>query len=131
MRRFLIALALLPWSSHPAIGQNSQQSCRELHTKELKATPRSSLLHFRRAECFLQVKDRAAAVNEFREALNGDLEPSWIKVWSHLNMGKMFDITGQRERALNEYRLAEKTNDNTRNAQREVAEYQRAPHKEP
>jgi len=48
------------------------------------------------------LKDRAGAVNEFRAALDGDLQPSWIKVWSHVNMGKIFDTTGQRERALNE-----------------------------
>ena len=40
-------------------------------------------------------------MNQFREALNGDLKPSWIIVWSHVNMGKIFDATGQRERALN------------------------------
>jgi hypothetical protein len=27
-------------------------------------------------------------------------------VWSHVNLGKIFDVTGQRDRALNEYRMA-------------------------
>ena len=74
-------------------------------------------MHFRLAECFSRLKNRVSAVNEFREALNADLQPSWIKVWSHVNMGKIFDTTGQRERALNEYRIAEETKDNTRGAQ--------------
>jgi hypothetical protein len=43
------------------------------------------LVHFRLAECFSRLKDRVSAANEFREALNGDLQPSWIKVWSHVN----------------------------------------------
>jgi hypothetical protein len=45
-------------------------------------------------------------------------------------MGKIFDTTGQRERALNEYRLAEETKDNTRGAQDEVAKYRQSPYKE-
>ncbi len=54
-----------------------------------------------------------SAANEFREALNGDLEPKWTEVWAHINLGKIFDITGQRERAVNEYKLAIRTKDNT------------------
>jgi hypothetical protein len=57
-------------------------------------------------------------------------DPSWIKVWSHVNMGKIFDTMRQRERALNEYRIAEETKDHTRGAQDEVAEYRQSPYKE-
>jgi hypothetical protein len=88
-------------------------------------------VRFRIAECFFDLKDRVSAVNEFREALNGDLQPPWTKVWSHINMGKIFDTTGQRERALNQYRMAEQTKDNTRGAQDEVAKYRESPYKEP
>jgi hypothetical protein len=70
-------------------------------------------------------------VNEFRQALNGDLQPAWIKVWSHLNIAKIFDTTGQRERALLEYRKAQETGDNTRGAQEEVARYRQSPYREP
>ena len=35
--------------------------------------------------------------------LNGDVDPKWVEVWAHINLGKIFDITGQRERAVNEY----------------------------
>jgi len=38
--------------------------------------------------------------------LNGDGEPRWTEVWSHIQLGKIFDVTGQRERATNEYRQA-------------------------
>jgi len=61
------------------------------------------------------------AANEFREAANGDLQPKWIEVWSHINLGKIFDLTGQRDRALNEYRQAIRTKDDTRGALEEVA----------
>jgi tetratricopeptide (TPR) repeat protein len=113
------------------IAQSYPGDCRERYSKELKANPRSSLVLFHVAECFSQIKDRASAVNKYREALNGDLEPSWIAVWSHLNMGKIFDTTGQRQRALNEYRLAKQTKDNNRGAQDEVDKYRQSPYKEP
>ena len=46
-------------------------------------------------------------------------EPSekWTEVWSHLYLGEIFDILGQRERAVNEYSKAKQTNDNTGGAQ--------------
>jgi len=40
-----------------------------------------------------------------------------------LQLGKIFDITGQRERAINEYRQALQTNDNTFGALEEARKY--------
>ena len=37
-----------------------------------------------------------------------------------MNLGKIFDIAGQRERAVNEYRLAIQTKDNTQGAVNEA-----------
>jgi hypothetical protein len=45
-------------------------------------------------------------------------------------LAKIFDTMRQRERALNEYRIAEETKDHTRGAQDEVAEYRQSPYKE-
>lgn len=89
----------------------------------------SSLAHYRIAEVFFLQSNLQSAANEFREALNGDLDPRWIEVWSHINLGKIFDITGQRERAVNEYNLAVRTKDNTSNAQLEAAKYIKEPYK--
>ena len=130
MPRLLFALAIVQGSLTFAIGQERPSDCRERYAKELEANPKSSSVHFQLAECFYSVKDRLDAANEFRRALTGDLQPSWIVVWSHVNLGKIFDVTGQRERALNEYRLAEETKDNTRGAQDEVAKYQQSPYRE-
>jgi tetratricopeptide (TPR) repeat protein len=69
------------------------------------------------------------AANEFREVFNGDLEPKWTEVWAHINLGKIFDATAQRDRALNEYRQALKTKDNTRGALDEAKKYTEAPYK--
>jgi len=62
-------------------------------------------------------------VNSYRDALRGDGEPRWTEVWSHIALGKIFDITGQRDRAVNEYRLAVQTNDNTQGAVNEARQW--------
>jgi len=59
----------------------------------------------------------------FREALAGDLDPKWTEVRSSINLGKIFDITGQRERAVKEYNLAIRTKDHTQGAQEEAGKY--------
>ncbi len=46
----------------------------------------------------------------------------------HINLGKIFDITGQRERAVNEYNLAIRTKDNTQGAQEEAGKYLKTPY---
>jgi Tfp pilus assembly protein PilF len=65
-------------------------------------------------------KNYQAAANSFRDCLRGDGDPRWTEVWSHINLGRIFDIAGQRERAVNEYRLAMQTKDNTRGAVNEA-----------
>lgn len=74
-------------------------------------------------------KHYQSAANEFREVLIGDLEPKWTEVWAHVNLGKIYDVTSQRERALNEYRRAIRTLDNTRGALDEAIKYTEAPYK--
>ena len=65
---------------------------------------RSQPLHY--GEIYFQQGNLQSPANEFREALNGDLEPKWTEVWSHLNLGKIFDASGRRERAIDEYKRA-------------------------
>ncbi len=98
------------------------------YQKALETTKNSSLAHYRIGEVFFLQNNYQSAANEFREALNGDLEPKWTEVWGHINLGKIFDITGQRERAVNEYQLAQRTRDNTQGAQDEVARYLKQPY---
>jgi hypothetical protein len=45
-----------------------------------------------------------------------------------VNLGKIFDFTHQRDRALNEYRQALRTKDNTRGALDEAKRYIEAPY---
>lgn len=97
------------------------------YQRALEVNRNSSLAHYRVAEVFFLQNNYQSAANEFREALNGDLEPKWTEVWARINLGKIFDITGQRERAVNEYNLAIRTKDNTQGAQEEAAKYLKQP----
>jgi len=91
--------------------------------KALDSNQNSSLAHYRIAEVFFLQRNYQAAANAYRESLNGDGDPRWTEVWSHIQLGKIFDITGQRERATNEYRQAIQTNDNTQGALDEAKRY--------
>lgn len=98
------------------------------YQKALEVNRISSLAHYRVAEIFFLQGNYQSAANEFREAINGDLDPKWTEVWSHINLGKIFDVTQQRERAINEYTQAIRTKDNTQGAQEEANRYMKQPY---
>jgi tetratricopeptide (TPR) repeat protein len=96
--------------------------------KALEVNKNSSLAHYRIAEVFYLQRNFQSAANEYRDALHGDGEPRWTEVWSHIQLGKIFDVTGQRQRAVSEYRLAIQTNDNTQGAIDEARKYLDTPY---
>ena len=93
------------------------------YQKALEVARNSSLAHFRIGQVHFLEGNWSPAANEFRESLNGDLVPKWTEVWSHIYLGKIFDVSDQRDRALNEYRQAARTKDNTQGALDEAAKY--------
>ena len=101
------------------------------YQKALVANPQSSLASYRIGEVLFTQRNYQASVNAYRDALRGDDEPPWTEVWSHIQIGKIFDLTGQRDRAVNEYRLAVQTNDNTQGALNEARLYLQKPFKRP
>ena len=105
---------------------NLSESLKEFQ-KAIEQNKNSSLAHYRIAEVFYLQRNYQAAANAYRDSLNGDGEPKWTEVWSHIQLGKIFDVTGQRERALGEYRQALQTNDNTQGALDEARQYLAAP----
>jgi tetratricopeptide (TPR) repeat protein len=88
----------------------------------------SSLAQYRIGETLFKLRNYSAAAEAMRAALNGDLQPKWVEVWAHLTLGKIFDVTGQRDRALNEYQRALQTNDNTQGALDEANRYTQKPY---
>jgi tetratricopeptide (TPR) repeat protein len=89
----------------------------------LDVNKNSSLAHYRIGGLFFKQNNYQSAANEYRAALDGDLEPKWVEVWSRIGLGNIFDITGQRDRAVNEYKQALRTHDNTSGAQEKAGGY--------
>src|SRR5579862_6462569 len=101
------------------------------YNKALDLNKNSSLAHYRIAEVFFLQRNYQSSANAYRAAINGDGDPRWTEVWSRIQLGKIFDITGQRERAVNEYRQALQTNDNTFGALEEARKYMQKPYERP
>jgi hypothetical protein len=94
-----------------------QQYQRALDVDRLNA-----LADFRMGEAFFYQRNYAAAAQSFRDALDGvtDLTTKWTEVWSHIYLGRIYDIQGDRTRAVNEYSKAKQTGDDTGGAQAEA-----------
>jgi tetratricopeptide (TPR) repeat protein len=102
------------------------------YQKALAIQPGRPLANFRMGEAFFYQKNYQAAANAFREALQAVPEPSekWTEVWAHVYLGKIFDLLGQRARAVNEYSKAKQTNDDTGGAQEEAERLLKKPYSE-
>jgi tetratricopeptide (TPR) repeat protein len=102
------------------------------YQRALDIQKNNALALFRMGESFFFQKNYTASANSFRSALGGETDAStkWIIPWSHVYMGKIYDITGQRERAVNEYRQAKQGKDNTGGVQGEADKYIGQPYKE-
>ncbi len=101
------------------------------YQKALDANKTSSLAAYRIGEIFFMQRNYQSAANSFRDSLRGDGDPKWTEVWSHVELGRIFDVTGQRDRAVNEYRLAVQTNDNTQGAVNEARALMQKPYERP
>jgi tetratricopeptide (TPR) repeat protein len=102
------------------------------YQRALSIQPGRPLANFRMGEAFFYQKNYQAAANAFRESLQAVPEPSekWTEVWGHIYLGKVFDLLGQRERAVNEYSKAKQTNDDTGGAQVEAERFLKKPYSE-
>jgi len=97
------------------------------YQRALDLDKNSSLASFRMGEALFELGNTQQAANVFREALEGDLKPKWIEVWAHINLGKIYDYRGQRDRALPEYQKAVNTGDDAYGAQTEAQKYIKDP----
>jgi len=113
------------------LGQGDTTGAIEQFQEALKANPQSSLASYRIGDVLFTQRNYQAAANAYRDALRGDDDPRWTEVWSHIQLGKIFDVTGQRDRAVNEYRQAVQTNDNTQGAVNTARQYLMKPYVHP
>jgi hypothetical protein len=98
------------------------------YQKALEVNAQSSLANFRIGELLFKQRNYQASANAYQDALRGDGEPVWIEVWSHIALGKIFDLTGQRDRAVSEYRLATQSGGNAPDAVNQAQTYLQKPY---
>jgi tetratricopeptide (TPR) repeat protein len=98
------------------------------YQKVVQDNKNDSLAHFRLGQIYFRLHNYNAAAEEMRAALDGNLQPKWVEAWAHLTLGKIFDATGQRDRALNEYQRALQTKDDTQGAMEQAKQYIQKPY---
>jgi tetratricopeptide (TPR) repeat protein len=121
---------------HISLGEEFQEIAEYLSAvrefeKARELDPRSSLAHFRIGETYFLQHSYSNAANSFRDTLNGDLKPEWVEAWTHIHLGKIYDILGQRQRAMAEYTKAVNSKIDYLGAQAEAQRYINEPFTKP
>lgn len=121
---------------HIALGEQYREqgeliAAIEEYRKAVELNPRSSLAHYRLGEVYFEQHSYSNAANSLRDSLNGDLKPEWVETWVHIYLGKIYDILGQRQRALAEYQKAINSKIDYQGAQAEARKYLEEPYSKP
>ncbi|HKA16673.1 MAG TPA: M1 family aminopeptidase [Blastocatellia bacterium] len=95
----------------------------------LKLNPRSSWAWYNIGLLYMEQRNWQKARDAFTEAVNGNLEPSWIEVWSYIKRGNAWDAEDNRDRAVAEYNKAKETGGNYNGAQQAIEKYLGQPYK--
>ena len=92
------------------------------YQRALELDRSNALADFRMGEAFFYQRNYAASAQSFRDTLDAatDLTTKWTEAWSHIYLGRIYDIQGDRTRAVNEYSKARQTGDDTGGAQAEA-----------
>jgi tetratricopeptide (TPR) repeat protein len=93
----------------------------------LKLDRSNSWIYYHLGLLFLEQRNYDLAIDNFKAALAGNLNPTWLTVWSNIKMGNAYDAKGDRTRAVAAYKRAEGLGDNYDNAQEAVKRYLGAP----
>ncbi|MFN7944843.1 MAG: M1 family aminopeptidase [Blastocatellia bacterium] len=76
---------------------------------------------------YMTQRNYQKALDAFDMALNGNVRPDWIEVWSYIYRGNAWDALAQRERAVAEYKKALDNGNNYDNAQKTAQKYMEQP----
>ncbi|MFN2500460.1 MAG: M1 family aminopeptidase [Pyrinomonadaceae bacterium] len=94
----------------------------------LKLDRSNSWIYYHLGLLFLEQRNYDLAIDNFKAAIAGNLNPVWLSVWSNIKMGNAYDGKGDRTRAVAAYKRAEAIGDNYDNAQEAVKKYMAAPY---
>lgn len=95
----------------------------------LKLNPRSSWAWYNLGLLYIEQRNWQKARDAFTETLAGDLEPSWLEVWSYIKRGNAWDAEENRDRAVAEYNKAKESGNNFNGAQQAAEKYLGQPYK--
>ena len=77
---------------------------------------------------YITQRNHNKALDAFEQALNGNMRPEWIEVWSYIYRGNAWDSLGQRERAVADYNKALTNGGDYENAQATAQQYLAEPY---
>jgi aminopeptidase N len=95
----------------------------------LKLNPRSSWAWYNIGLLYMEQRNWQKARDAFTETVNGDLEPSWLEVWSYIKRGNAWDAEDNRDRAVAEYNKAKESGGTYNGAQQAAEKYLGQPYK--
>ncbi len=101
----------------------------EQFTAARKLNSRSSWAWYNIGLLNLEQRNWTEAIESFSQALSGDMDPSWIEVWSYIRRGNAYDANGNRDRAVAEYKKAQESGKDYDGAQKAVEKYLAQPYK--
>jgi len=111
------------------LAREEYSEAEEQFRAALKINSRSSWAWYNLGQLYMEQRNWQKAREYFTEALNGDLDPSWLEVWSYIRRGNAWDADDNRERAVAEYNKARDNGNNYNGAQRAVEKYLAQPYK--
>jgi aminopeptidase N len=94
----------------------------------LKLDRSNAWIYYHLGLLFLEQRNYDLAIDNFKAAINGNLNPVWLHVWAEIKMGNAYDAKGDRTRAVAAYKRAEALGDNYDNAQDAVKKYMATPY---
>ena len=94
----------------------------------LKLDRSNAWIYYHLGLLFLEQKNYDLAIDNFKAAVNGNLNPPWLHVWAEIKMGNAYDAKGDRNRAVAAYKRAESLGDNYDNAQDAIKKFMATPY---
>jgi tetratricopeptide (TPR) repeat protein len=94
----------------------------------LKLDRSNAWIYYHLGLLFLEQRNYDLAIDNFKAAVNGNLNPPWLHVWAEIKMGNAYDAKGDRNRAVAAYKRAENLGDNYDNAQDAIKRYMATPY---
>ena len=94
----------------------------------LKLDRSNAWIYYHLGLLFLEQRNYDLAIDNFKAAVNGNLNPAWLHVWAEIKMGNAYDAKGDRTRAVAAYKRADALGDNYDNAKETIKRYMATPY---